>query len=65
MTNIAIFRRKAGLKQTELAEEIGLSNITLSRYESGERQPRAEDIKKICAALHCTPNDLLGVETKK
>ena len=39
-------REKAGLTQSELANEIGVSLFTIFRWEKGERQPRMEDIKK-------------------
>lgn len=34
-------RRVLGLSQADFANKIGISRITLARYESGERQPDA------------------------
>ena len=53
-------RKKAGLNQTQLAEKIGVSLLTLFRWEKGERQPRVEDIRKLANALNVSENDLLS-----
>lgn len=34
------------MTQQELADRLGISKATVSRYESGEKQPRAETLKK-------------------
>jgi transcriptional regulator with XRE-family HTH domain len=39
---------------------VGVSFITVRRWESGEREPRASDITKLCAALGCTEAALLN-----
>lgn len=47
-------RKKAGKKQQELADEIGVHVVTLARYEKGERQPKSGDLQKIAEALDVT-----------
>lgn len=46
--------RRANFSQKKLAETVGLSEMSISRYRKGERQPRSEDIQKIAAALGTT-----------
>jgi predicted transcriptional regulator len=59
-TTIRIFRHRQGLTQKELADRTGLSVLTICRYENGEREPRASDIQKICAALNITEAELFN-----
>ena len=54
------FRKKAGLNQTQLAEKIGVSLLTLFRWEKEERQPRIDEVKALAKALEVTENDLLN-----
>lgn len=52
MKKIKELRHKAGLKQSELAERIGVSMYTVSCWERGLREPEMESIKKICGFFH-------------
>ena len=63
MTKIKKFREAAGLKQTELAEKIGISVVTLSRYENEGRHPRSTELIKMARLFGCTVDDLLGNPT--
>ena len=60
MNAIKQFREARGLKQTELAEKIDISTVTLSRYENGEREPRASELVKMAQLFGCTVDDLLS-----
>ena len=53
-------RKKAGLNQTELAELIGVSTITVCRWETEARAPRMGDIAKLASALHVSEAELLN-----
>lgn len=44
-------RTTAGLSTTVLAGRLGVSQSTLSRIESGNREPRLEIIRMLCEAL--------------
>ena len=44
-------RKSAGLTQAQLAEKSGVASISIHQYESGKRQPRIEQLKKIAVAL--------------
>ena len=55
---LRIFRKRAGLTQGELAELIGISEITIRRWELDQRQPRMEEIKKLAEVLHVSETEL-------
>jgi len=57
---LRFFRKKARLTQEELAEKIQISLMTLKRWEWNERQPRIDDIQKLCEVLHVSEADLLN-----
>jgi transcriptional regulator with XRE-family HTH domain len=59
-TTIRAYRRRQGLTQKALAEKTGLSILTINRYESGLREPRASDIKKLCEVLNVSEAELLN-----
>ena len=54
--------RTKGLSQKELASTIGVTEAVISRYISGERDPKPEVIANIATALHTTSDYLLGIE---
>lgn len=60
--------KKRGLTQKELAEKVGVTEVSVSRYISGERTPKGLVIANMANALHTTSDYLLGIEediTKK
>lgn len=57
-------RKKAGLKQSELAEKLGVAVITIGQYERNQRQPRLEQLQRIAAALGVSFFDLLSKEER-
>ena len=57
---IKVVRRKRGLTQQELAEIIGVTKLTISRWERGERSPNAEMVFAVAKALQTTSSYLLG-----
>lgn len=52
-------REQASYTQTYIARAIGLSPELVSRIERGKVLPSLETLIRLCAALNCTPNDLL------
>ena len=48
------------ITQRELAKLIGVTEVTISRYVSGERSPRVEIVSKIADILNVTTDYLLG-----
>lgn len=61
---IVILLRKRGLTQKELAKKTKISEVTLSRYIHGDRQPRANNIANIANVLQTTTDYLLGGENQ-
>lgn len=53
-------REKANINQKEFAKKIGVSNVVLSRYESGERNPDYETLLKIAQYFEVSTDELLG-----
>ena len=53
-------RKKAGLKQDELAEAIGVHLITISRWENGVDVPKTLKLQRLASALHVTEAELLN-----
>ncbi len=53
-------RTGAGLNQVALAQMLGCTQVTVSLYESGRREPDLDDLMTIAERLNTTPNDLLG-----
>ena len=53
-------RKRAGFSQTELAQLVGVSLLTIFRWENAERQPRLEEIKKLAEVLHVSESELLN-----
>lgn len=44
-------RRRAGLRQADLAERLGVPQSFVSKYETGERRIDVLELKRICEAL--------------
>jgi DNA-binding XRE family transcriptional regulator len=44
-------RRKAGLTQADIASELGIHPITVTRWETGAREPRGELAERYGALL--------------
>lgn len=59
--NLKIARERKGLSQKEVADRIGVAKSTYSLYESGNREPNVQTIKKISDALNVSADDLLGL----
>lgn len=54
------YRIAARLKQSELAEAIGVSLRTLRKYELEETKPNVARIQQLSAVLHVPIHDLVG-----
>ncbi|GEN83588.1 hypothetical protein SLU01_19000 [Sporosarcina luteola] len=53
-------REREGIQQIDFAKKIGVSNVVLSRYESGERKPDYDILQKIADFFCVTTDYLLG-----
>ena len=56
---------KNDISQRELAKKVGVSEVTISRYMSGERNPRIEIARKIAEVFGVTTDYLLGGADEK
>ena len=59
---IAQKRRAQNLTQEQLAEQLGVSNKTISKWENGKCMPDYSMIQKLCEALHVTLPELMDGE---
>ena len=53
-------RTSLGLTQRQLAEQLGVSNTSISNWEKGLSRPDADMIQKLCDVLRLQPNDFYG-----
>ena len=59
---IARKRREQNLTQEQLAQQLGVSNKTISKWENGKCMPDYSIIHKLCDALHVTLPELMDGE---
>lgn len=52
--------RKSGLSQREVAEKVGITEVSLSRYLRDDRVPKGPVIAKIAEAIGASIDSLLG-----
>ncbi len=60
--NLMELRKYHSLSQEELAEKIGVSRQTLSKYETGESLPDIEKCKTLADIFGITVDDLISYE---
>lgn len=58
--NIKRIRELRGLKQSELAEILNISDKTVSSWEINRTEPKMGMIERICQALNCKKTDIIG-----
>lgn len=61
--NLKLQRQKKNLSQEDLGKLIGVSGVTIMRYEKGTRQPKLETIKKIANALKIPVAELIDINS--
>ena len=59
---IAALRKEKAMTQEQLGAKLGVTNKTVSRWETGLSVPDAGMLVRIAGALDTTVNDLLGEE---
>jgi len=62
--NLIDLRKYNNMSQEELAEKIGVSRQTLSKYETGESLPDIEKCKQIADAFSVSIDDLINYDPK-
>lgn len=58
--NIKAFRKSRGMTLDQLAEKVGLTKSTLSRYELGQYEPKFQTVCEIAGALGVNPASIYG-----
>lgn len=53
-------RKAKGISQEALAECLGLTKMTISKYETGGTSPTIERLEQLARELDCSVADLLG-----
>lgn len=61
--NLKTQRQKKNLSQEDLGQLIGVSGVTIMRYEKGTRQPKLETIKQIANALKIPVSKLIDINS--
>lgn len=54
MKGLAEARKKANIRQTELAEKMQVNQSTISMWENGAASPKADRLPKLAGILGCT-----------
>ena len=61
MEIIRELRKERGMTQQQLAEKVGISNVSLSNYERGTQLPDLVTLSKIAIELEVSTDILLGL----
>jgi transcriptional regulator with XRE-family HTH domain len=62
-TRISELLEQRGISQRELADRVGVTEVSMSRYINGGRTPKAPILANIAKELHTTSAYLLGHDT--
>jgi len=65
MINLKEIRKRKNLKQEQIAKILNISRAQISRIENGESLANEEQIIKLCNALNCSADYLLGLRDIK
>lgn len=57
--NLYQLRKSAKLSQEQLAEKVGVSRQSISKWENSESYPEMDNIMKLCKIFHCKINNLV------
>ena len=62
---ICFFRNQQGLTQEELAQKLGVTNQTVSKWESAQCCPDISLLPKLAAIFDKSIDELFGITTEK
>lgn len=63
--NIKRLRESRNLKQSDLADMLGISDKTISSWEIGRTEPKMGMVEKISIALDCKKTDIIGISDRE
>ncbi|MBR1377034.1 MAG: helix-turn-helix transcriptional regulator [Bacilli bacterium] len=58
--NLRILRKSSKLSQETLAEKMGVTRQSISKWEVGDAYPEMSNIVALCTIFHCNINDLIN-----
>lgn len=58
--NLRKLRSEKGMTQKQLAQKVGVTDVTITHYEKGHRDPKPKMLRKLATALECTVDELIG-----
>lgn len=61
--NISDLLNEMGMSQRELANIVGVNEVSMSRYVTGNRTPKAPILARIALALHTTSEELMDTSS--
>lgn len=61
--NLKKYRQMANLSQEALGKKIGVTGVTIMRYEKGVREPKIETMKKLANALNIPLSKLIDINS--
>lgn len=62
---LRLLRKEQSLTLAELSKAVGISQPTLSRYESGDRKPKSEQLKSLANYFNVSIGYLTGVDNDR
>ncbi|MBV4450716.1 helix-turn-helix domain-containing protein [Clostridium tyrobutyricum] len=65
MKRLALLRKEYGMSQAELAEKLGVTQQTISKYENGTREPDSKTLKILASMFNTSIDYLLGNSDNK
>lgn len=65
MRTIASERMRLGMSQTELADHLRVTRVTVSRWERGKNNPSAQMIASLSDLFGCSSDYLLGLSQER
>jgi putative transcriptional regulator len=64
MNKIGEVLKEKGLKQKWLAEQLGMSTVTISTFVNNRRQPKTKDLVRMCDILNVDLTQLIEIKKK-
>ena len=65
MKRLSLLRKNHSMSQAELAEKLGVTQQTISKYENGSREPDSETLKLLSSIFNVSIDYLLGNSDNK
>jgi len=53
-----------GVPQSDIAKTTGFKQCALSHFETGRREPNITNLRRLCVALDCSADYLIGLKEK-